>query len=258
MQRFTRDDRVVSGTNGILLGIEFLVPSELIFYVVAKLGQPTIQSFKQVGTELNVIVQDARTLVKVNGTFLSLRDVFGKDLSYTLYYWKASSTGKVRILSFAFMTCFKLWISDFTAHFLPQFKNARMGWVRGQRGGGAGGGGHYLWRGAAPPILRLLRQGLNWVISKAPAGSPIPSSLEGPGDKIGFPFNDEMFLSFFPLLQISSSNLGAKLGWMCLNWIFLVLEEASVAVSRGNRSAKSLLILYMSGVSLQAFTFTMT
>ncbi|NP_001019811.1 tissue factor isoform X1 [Canis lupus baileyi] len=67
---------------------------EFIPYIETKLGQPTIQSFKQVGTELNVIVQDARTLVKVNGTFLSLRDVFGKDLSYTLYYWKASSTGK--------------------------------------------------------------------------------------------------------------------------------------------------------------------
>ncbi|KAM9244207.1 tissue factor [Dugong dugon] len=67
---------------------------ELTPYLDTKLGQPTIQSFEQVGTKLNVTVQDARTLVRMNGAFLSLRDVFGKDLNYTLYYWKASSTGK--------------------------------------------------------------------------------------------------------------------------------------------------------------------
>ncbi|XP_030889666.1 tissue factor [Leptonychotes weddellii] len=63
-------------------------------YTETKLGLPTIQSFKQVGTKLNVTIQDAPTLVRRNGTFLSLQDVFGKNLSYTLYYWKASSTGK--------------------------------------------------------------------------------------------------------------------------------------------------------------------
>lgn len=63
-----------------------------------------------------------------------------------------------------------------------------------------------------------------------------------------------MLHSLFPLWQISSR--GAKLGWMCVNWIFLVLEEASLAVTRGNRAAKSLLILSTSGVSLQAFTST--
>jgi len=63
-------------------------------YMETKLGLPTIQSFKQVGTKLNVTIQDAPTLVRRNGTFLSLQDVFGKNLSYTLYYWKASSTGK--------------------------------------------------------------------------------------------------------------------------------------------------------------------
>ncbi|XP_054448143.1 tissue factor [Pteronotus mesoamericanus] len=68
-------------------------------YLDTNLGQPTIQSFEQVGTKLNVTVQDARTLVKMNGTFLSLRDVFGEDLSYTLYYWKASSTGKKAVKS---------------------------------------------------------------------------------------------------------------------------------------------------------------
>ncbi|KAM9693332.1 tissue factor [Dama dama] len=63
-------------------------------YQDTNLGQPIIRSFEQVGTKLNVTVHDARTLVRANSTFLSLRDVFGKDLNYTLYYWKASSTGK--------------------------------------------------------------------------------------------------------------------------------------------------------------------
>ncbi|XP_031536276.2 tissue factor isoform X2 [Vicugna pacos] len=63
-------------------------------YLDTNLGQPTIQSFEQAGTKLNVTVKDARTLVRVNGSFLSLREVFGKDLNYTLYYWRASSTGK--------------------------------------------------------------------------------------------------------------------------------------------------------------------
>ncbi|KAK2492608.1 hypothetical protein MC885_015923 [Smutsia gigantea] len=72
---------------------KFLVPTKLIS-VLANLGQPAIQSFRQVGAKLNVTMQDARTLVRKNGTFLSLRDVFGKNLSYTLYYWKAASTGK--------------------------------------------------------------------------------------------------------------------------------------------------------------------
>ncbi|XP_003784188.1 tissue factor [Otolemur garnettii] len=63
-------------------------------YLETNIGQPAIQSYEQVGTKLKVTVQDARTLVRRNGTFLSLRDVFGKDLNYTLYYWKAASTGK--------------------------------------------------------------------------------------------------------------------------------------------------------------------
>ncbi|XP_055994976.1 tissue factor [Sorex fumeus] len=63
-------------------------------YLETNISQPTIQSFKQVGTKLNVTVQDAHTLVKMNHTFLSLREVFGQDLTYILYYWKASSTGK--------------------------------------------------------------------------------------------------------------------------------------------------------------------
>ncbi|XP_036893020.1 tissue factor [Sturnira hondurensis] len=68
-------------------------------YLDTSLGQPRIQSFEQVGTKLNVVVQDSRTLVKANGTFLSLRDVFGEDLNYVLYYWKSSSTGKKTVKS---------------------------------------------------------------------------------------------------------------------------------------------------------------
>ncbi|XP_076976312.1 tissue factor [Tamandua tetradactyla] len=63
-------------------------------YLETNIGQPAIQSFEQVGTKLNVTVQDARTLVRMNGTFQSLREVFGQDLIYILYYWKASATGK--------------------------------------------------------------------------------------------------------------------------------------------------------------------
>lgn len=189
---------------------------KFIFCVLAKLGRPMIQSHKQVGTKLNVTIQDARTLVRMNGTFLTLRKVFGKDLSYTLYYWKASSTGKVRILSFGFRTCFKLWILDFTAHFFPQLKGARMGWLWEQCGGGAG-----------VPALQALpvtlggapRQGLDQVISEAPASSPISSFLEDPWDKVCFPFTTNA--SFFcPFIAISSR--GAKSGWMCLSWVFLI------------------------------------
>ncbi|XP_024421265.2 tissue factor [Desmodus rotundus] len=68
-------------------------------YLDTNLGRPAIQSFEQVGTKLNVVVQGSRTLVKGNGTFLSLRDVFGKDLNYILYYWKSSSTGKKTVKS---------------------------------------------------------------------------------------------------------------------------------------------------------------
>ncbi|XP_049621743.1 tissue factor [Suncus etruscus] len=63
-------------------------------FLETNIGQPMIQSFKRVGKKLHVIVQDARTPIKVNRTFLSLRDVFGKDLNYIIYYWKSSSTGK--------------------------------------------------------------------------------------------------------------------------------------------------------------------
>lgn len=63
-------------------------------YLETKLGQPVIQSFEQVGTKLNVTVHDADTLVRKQDTFQSLRNVFGEDLTYTLFYWKAASTGR--------------------------------------------------------------------------------------------------------------------------------------------------------------------
>ncbi|XP_075414709.1 tissue factor [Tenrec ecaudatus] len=63
-------------------------------YLETNLIQPTIKNFEKIGTKLNVTVQDPLTLVRVNGTFLSLREVFQKDLSYTLNYWKDSSTGR--------------------------------------------------------------------------------------------------------------------------------------------------------------------
>lgn len=63
-------------------------------YLQTKLGLPKIESFEQVGTKLNVTVHDTQTLVRSNGTFLSLRDIFGQNLNYMLYYWKASTTGK--------------------------------------------------------------------------------------------------------------------------------------------------------------------
>ncbi|XP_004699628.1 tissue factor [Echinops telfairi] len=66
-------------------------------YLETNLIQPTIKGFEQVGTKLNVTVQDPLTLVRANGTFLSLRKVFQKDLSYVLSYWKASTTGKKSI-----------------------------------------------------------------------------------------------------------------------------------------------------------------
>ncbi|XP_051021661.1 tissue factor-like isoform X1 [Acomys russatus] len=63
-------------------------------YQETKLGQPVIQHFKQDGTKLNVTVEDSQTLVRKgkNGTFLTLRGVFGKELSYILIYKNDSST----------------------------------------------------------------------------------------------------------------------------------------------------------------------
>lgn len=65
-------------------------------YQDTKLGQPIIQQFKQDGTKLHVLVKDPFTLVRKNGTHLTLRQVFGKDLGYILTYRKGSSTGRKR------------------------------------------------------------------------------------------------------------------------------------------------------------------
>ncbi|EDL12335.1 coagulation factor III, isoform CRA_b [Mus musculus] len=63
-------------------------------YRDTNLGQPVIQQFEQDGRKLNVVVKDSLTLVRKNGTFLTLRQVFGKDLGYIITYRKGSSTGK--------------------------------------------------------------------------------------------------------------------------------------------------------------------
>lgn len=116
---FMRGDQGVTNRDN---QVGFFGSNEVYFLCLASLGQPAIQSFEQVGTKLNVLVQDSRTLVKANGTFLSLRDVFGEDLNYILYYWKSSSTGKVRILSFDFMPCFKSRVLDF---YNPPFSDSK-------------------------------------------------------------------------------------------------------------------------------------
>ncbi|XP_027718428.1 tissue factor [Vombatus ursinus] len=63
-------------------------------YLDTNLGKPRIQSFEQDDTKLKVTVQDSITSLRHDGTFQTLRQIFHQDLTYTLYYWKASSTGK--------------------------------------------------------------------------------------------------------------------------------------------------------------------
>ncbi|XP_044531794.1 tissue factor [Gracilinanus agilis] len=63
-------------------------------YLDTNLGQPRIGKFSQNGTKLRVEVQDSITSFRQNGTFQTLRQIFHKDLTYTLFYWKAASTGK--------------------------------------------------------------------------------------------------------------------------------------------------------------------
>ncbi|GAB1288073.1 Tissue factor [Apodemus speciosus] len=63
-------------------------------YRDTKLGQPVIEQFEQDGKKLNVFVKDSLTLVRKGSAFLTLRQVFGKDLGYILTYRKGSSTGR--------------------------------------------------------------------------------------------------------------------------------------------------------------------
>ncbi|XP_020855057.1 tissue factor [Phascolarctos cinereus] len=63
-------------------------------YLDTNLGQPRIQSFEQNDAKLKVTVQDSITSFRRDGTFQTLRQIFHQDLNYTLYYWRASSTGK--------------------------------------------------------------------------------------------------------------------------------------------------------------------
>ncbi|XP_034356509.1 tissue factor [Arvicanthis niloticus] len=80
----------------VVQGVEppFANAPKFLPYQDTTLGQPVIQEFEQDGTKLKVTVKDSLTLVRKNGTFLTLRQVFGKDLSYILTYRKGSSTGR--------------------------------------------------------------------------------------------------------------------------------------------------------------------
>ncbi|NP_001166375.1 tissue factor precursor [Cavia porcellus] len=89
--------RVISllpNSTGFLEDAVYSNSPEFTPYQETNLGQPKIESFKLVGTKLNVTVRDTQTLARSNGTFLSLRDIFGKNLQYMLYYWRSSTTGK--------------------------------------------------------------------------------------------------------------------------------------------------------------------
>ncbi|XP_051021665.1 tissue factor-like [Acomys russatus] len=86
----------LSDTNGE--EPEFSNSPKFTPYRDTKLGQPVIQHFKQDGTKLNVTVEDSQTLVRKgkNGTFLTLRELFGNDLSYILTYRRDLSSGRKR------------------------------------------------------------------------------------------------------------------------------------------------------------------
>lgn len=103
---WTYEARVLSGpwrnsTHGkeTLLGTHgqeppFTNAPKFLPYRDTKIGQPVIQQYEQDGTKLKVIVKDSFTLVRKNGTFLTLRQVFGNDLGYILTYRKDSTTGR--------------------------------------------------------------------------------------------------------------------------------------------------------------------
>ncbi|XP_038601868.1 tissue factor [Tachyglossus aculeatus] len=63
-------------------------------YLHTNIGQPIIESFSQNGTELRVVVHDPHTALRHEQNLKTLRGIFGRNLSYTLFYWKAASTGK--------------------------------------------------------------------------------------------------------------------------------------------------------------------
>ncbi|XP_069497308.1 tissue factor isoform X1 [Ambystoma mexicanum] len=60
------------------------------------IGKPKIQSyqFSDDKTKLIVEIEDPMSPYRLNGSFQSIRDFLNNDLRYTLYYWKATSTGK--------------------------------------------------------------------------------------------------------------------------------------------------------------------
>ncbi|KAM8930587.1 tissue factor [Pelodytes ibericus] len=58
------------------------------------LGMPVIESFDIKDDKLHVLVKDPVTPYFSNGSFKTVGDIFEKDYIYTLFYRKASSTGK--------------------------------------------------------------------------------------------------------------------------------------------------------------------
>ncbi|XP_077189070.1 tissue factor [Paroedura picta] len=64
-------------------------------YRQTKIGRPTIKHFEQELDILKVVIEDPLTPYRfINSSFKSIRDIFGDELEYTLYYWKDKSTGR--------------------------------------------------------------------------------------------------------------------------------------------------------------------
>nr|XP_033772131.1 tissue factor [Geotrypetes seraphini] len=61
------------------------------------IGKPGIKSFQYNTdhTKLHVVIEDPSTPYKLpSGTLKTIREIFKDDLKYTIYYWRASSTGR--------------------------------------------------------------------------------------------------------------------------------------------------------------------
>ncbi|XP_030062540.1 tissue factor [Microcaecilia unicolor] len=66
-------------------------------YKQTVIGKPGLQSFQynKDHTTLQVVIEDPSTPYKhPSGSLKNIREIFKDDLKYTLYYWRASSTGK--------------------------------------------------------------------------------------------------------------------------------------------------------------------
>uniref|UniRef100_A0A8C5QQT9 Tissue factor n=1 Tax=Leptobrachium leishanense TaxID=445787 RepID=A0A8C5QQT9_9ANUR len=75
---------------------------KFIPYEQTILGKPVIDSFElnKDDGKLNIFIKDAVTPYRFpNGSFKTIRDIFQNDLRYTLFYRKASSTGRKQVSS---------------------------------------------------------------------------------------------------------------------------------------------------------------